>query len=134
MADEASFGVILWTTDISGLAYFLRAVAGAEVEEQHPGFATLRVGDARIELHADETYRGHPWYNALAREGVARGVGAELRFRVEDVQDAYARALRSGAHAVTPPYADGRLMECQVLAPDGFMVCLWGTAPIGWGE
>lgn len=134
MASDASFGVILWTTDIAGLAYFLSVVAAADIEEQHPGFAVLYAGSARIELHADETYRGHPWYNALAREGAARGIGTELRFGVEDVQDAYARALRIGAQPITPPYAQGRVMECQVMGPDGFLVCLWGPTPIGWAE
>lgn len=134
MAEQASFGVILWTTDIGGLAHFLASVAGAEIEAQHPGFAVLHAGPARIELHADEIYRGHPWYTALTREGAARGVGTELRFRVRDVQDSYARALRAGATAITPPYVDRGQIECQVLGPDGFLVCLWAQAPIGWGE
>jgi hypothetical protein len=131
---DDALGVILWTTDIRELAYFLESIAGAEIEEQHPGFATLRVGGSRLELHADETYRGHPWFEALKREGAARGIGAELRFRVEDVQQAYADALLIGARAVTPPYSDRGVMECQVMGPDGFLICLWGMAPIGWGE
>jgi hypothetical protein len=127
LADETTFGVILWTTDIAGLALFLSVAAGAEVMEQHPGFAVLRAGSTRIELHADEAYRGHPWFDALTREGAARGIGAELRFRVRDVHASYAAAVRIGGRGITPPYTDGGMMECQVMGPDGFLVCLWNS-------
>jgi hypothetical protein len=122
---DGTFGIILWSTDVFALATFLEDVAGLEVVEKHPGFASLRAGDSSVMIHADEAYRGHPWYQALAREGVARGIGAELRFRVDDVGRAFATAIRQGGLAVTPPYLDGESEECQVMGPDGFVISLW---------
>ncbi len=125
MATNGALGLVLWTTDVANLARFLESVAGLSVEQLHPGFASLRSDGSTIQLHADEAYRGHPWYDALQREGVARGIGAELRFRVEDVETAYATALRAGALAIQPPYEMDELKECQVMGPDGFLLALW---------
>ena len=125
MSADGTFGIILWSTDVFALATFLEEVAGLEAIERHPGFASLRVGDSTVMIHADEAYRGHPWYQALAKEGVARGIGAELRFRVEDVGQAFAIAVRHGGLAVTAPYVDGETEECQVMGPDGFLISLW---------
>ena len=125
MSEEPTFSVILWTTDVPALAGFLEKVTGAVVEALHPGYASLRAGDSEIMLHADESYRGHPWYDALGREGAARGIGAELRFRVPDVAAGYSLALRAGAQAIAPPYDSGGVLECQVMGPDGFLLSLW---------
>ncbi len=125
MSDDLTFGVILWTTDVPGLAAFLHTVTGAAIRAQHPGYASLLAGSTEIMLHADESYRGHPWYDALAREGAARGIGAELRFRVADVERAFRTALRIGAQAIAAPYDAGGSTECQVMGPDGFLVGLW---------
>ena len=122
---DSTFGIILWSTDVFALASFLEEVAGLESIARHPGFASLRAGDSAIMIHADEAYRGHPWYQALAKEGVARGIGAELRFRVDDVAAAYVAAQRRGGLGVTPPYVDGETEECQVMGPDGFLLSLW---------
>lgn len=123
--DERQLDLVLWTTDVFGLADFLQAVAGIEVEERHPGYAVLRAGASRISLHADEAYRGHPWYDALMREGAARGIGAEVRLRVPDVERAYSAAVRRNARIVAPPYDSGDGTECSVMAPDGFIISLW---------
>ncbi len=125
MSADGTFGIILWSTDVFALAGFLEEVAGLDVVERHPGFASLKAGDSTVMIHADEAYRGHPWYQALAREGLARGVGAELRFRVADVGRAFAAAQRRGGLAVTAPYVDGDREECQVMGPDGFVLSLW---------
>lgn len=125
MSAGNEFGVILWSTDVFALASFLQEVAGLELVERHPGFASLRAGESAIMVHADEAYRGHPWYQALAREGVARGIGAELRFEVEDVARAFSVALRKGGLAVTPPYVDGEIEEAQVMGPDGYLIAFW---------
>lgn len=125
MSDEGRLGIILWSTDVFALASFLEEVAGLESGERHPGFASLRAGESVIMIHADEAYRGHPWFRALTREGVARGIGAELRFRVKDASAAFAVALRKGGLSVTPPYEDAGRTECQVMGPDGFLLCLW---------
>ncbi|MGI8424638.1 MAG: VOC family protein [Chloroflexota bacterium] len=131
MGEDSAFELVLWSTDVSRLAAFLQAVAGVDVLEHHPGYAVLAVGGARVLIHADESYRGHPWHDALHREGAARGIGAELRLRVSDVATRWARALRMGGLAVQPPYDDAGVRECQVMGPDGFLLCLWEPAPGG---
>jgi predicted enzyme related to lactoylglutathione lyase len=125
MADQQSFSLVLWTTDVFALAAFLEGVAGLVIEERHPGYAALRAGDVSIMLHADEAYRGHPWYDALMREGAARGIGAELRLRVADVEAAYTKAIRLGAQVIAAPYDSGLGFECSVMGPDGFLISLW---------
>lgn len=128
MNTDGGLGITLWTTDIPAMAGFLHTVAGLEVEELHPGYASLRANGARILLHADEAYRGHPWYEALRREGVARGIGAEMRFQVADASAAYGAALRAGGLAIQPPYWQDGIDECQVMGPDGFLFALWSEA------
>ena len=123
--ESSEFGITLWATDVFALADFLERVAGLELEQRHPGFASLRAGAAVITVHDDESYRGHPWFNAISREGVARGIGAELRFRVESVADAYAEALRRRAQSIAPPFEYEETLECQVMGPDGYVFSLW---------
>ena len=125
MDAESQLGLVLWTTDVFALAAFLEAVAGVTVEERHPGFALLRAGSTPIMLHADESYRGHPWYDALTREGAARGIGAELRLRVADVDAAYRSALKLGGRAISAPHDSGNGTECSMMGPDGFLISLW---------
>ena len=122
---EPSFTVTLWAADVFALADFLSRVTGAVIEQRHPGFALLRAGDTPIQVHDDESYRGHPWYNALSREGVARGIGAELRFRVEDASRSYSEALKLGAQSIAAPFEYEGTLECQVLGPDGYVLSLW---------
>lgn len=122
---DEQFGVVLWTTDVPGLTAFLEKVAGVTADERHPGYASLRVNGSRLMIHADEAYRGHPWYSALTREGAARGIGAEIRFRVADVDRSYSAAIHAGGQVITPPYDDGAVRECQVMGPDGFLISLW---------
>ena len=125
MPDSFELGLVLWTTDIDALSRFLATVAGMKVEAHHPGFASLCIDGARISLHNDEAYRGHPWYEALAHEGVARGIGAEIRFRVGDVDRAYSDALRLGGLAIEAPCDVDGTRECQVMGPDGYLLSLW---------
>jgi catechol 2,3-dioxygenase-like lactoylglutathione lyase family enzyme len=127
--DGPRLDVVLWTTDIPALTRFLEVAGGLEVEARHPGFASLLVNGSRIVLHHDETFRGHPWHEALTREGVARGIGAEVRIRVEDVGRAYASALRLGALAIEAPCEVDGTVECQVMGPDGFLLTLWREWP-----
>ena len=122
---DASLSVTLWATDVFALSDFLQAVAGLQPEQRHPGFASLRAGTSVIQIHDDESYRGHPWFNALTREGVARGIGAELRFQVESVEAAYREALKRGAQAIARPYELEGLFECSVMGPDGYVLSLW---------
>ena len=100
--------------------------AGALEYARHPGFAELEAGGGRIVLHADDdAYRGHPWFDALRKEGAARGIGAEMRLRVANVDEAYRIAVKLGALAVQQPADVGDAYECQVMATDGFLISLW---------
>lgn len=122
---DPGFGVTLWATDVFALADFLQRVAGVSVEQRHPGFALLRAGTVPIQVHDDESYRGHPWYQALSREGVARGIGAELRFLVHDCNAAYREGLKAEAQSIAAPYEYEGTLECQLLGPDGYVLSLW---------
>jgi catechol 2,3-dioxygenase-like lactoylglutathione lyase family enzyme len=119
------FGITLWASDVFALADFVTAVTGATIVERHPGFASLQVGESTLQIHDDESYRGHPWFEALAREGVARGIGTELRFQVDDAQGSYREALRLGAQAIAAPYELEGSIECQLMGPDGYVLSLW---------
>ncbi len=130
MTNESNLGLVLWTTDILALSHFFEAVAGMTVDARHPGFASLRLNGTTVSLHADEAYRGHPWYDALAREGVARGIGAEIRIRVADVEAAYRTALKFGGLAIEAPCEVDQLRECQVMGPDGYVLSLWQPVEI----
>jgi hypothetical protein len=107
------------------MAGFLERVAGLTVEQRHPGFAELRAGSVLVTVHDDESYRGHPWFDALRREGAARGIGAELRFQVTSVRESFGEALKLGAQSIAPPYEYEGTLECQVMAPDGYLCSLW---------
>ena len=122
---EPGFGLVLWATDVFALADFLERVAGVEAAGRHPGFAELRAGSVSITIHADEAYRGHPWFNAVTREGVARGIGAEMRFLVSDVEAAYREALKIGGQGIAAPYAIDGGTEATVMGPDGYLFSLY---------
>lgn len=118
-------GLTLWATDVFALADFLEKVAGLPAAARHPGYAAFLGDGLDLQIHADESYRGHPWYDALAREGVARGIGTELRFNVPDVLASYRTALSKGARAIAEPYEFEGAIECQVMGPDGYVLSLW---------
>lgn len=132
----SSVGLVLWTTDIAGLASFLVNAAGAVLTAQHPGFARVSLGDTSIGLQADEASPGHPWFDALVSDGITRGVGIELRLQVPDVVAAHAIAEAQGAVTVLEPFDTEETRECQVMGPDGYLFTLWQPAasdlpPIG---
>jgi len=118
----------LWTTDIPALAGFLSGVAGLSLIEDYPGYARLQAWNAEIELHGDDDAdRRHPWYQALARDGAARGIGAEIRIQVDDVDAAFATALRGGALSIRPPTVTGEMSLATVMGPDGYFFTLWSA-------
>ena len=129
MSADIGLGLVLWTTDIAGLSALLEQVAGLDVLQRHPGYAELQAGTSRIVLHADDdAFRGHPWFDALGRDGAARGIGAEIRLAVPNVDEAYQRAIRLGARAVQQPSDVGDAYECVVMVTDGFLLSLWEPA------
>jgi hypothetical protein len=125
LANDIGLGLVLWTTDIEGLSAFLSEAVGLSEVVRHPGYCVLDAGGAHVVLHSDEALRGHPWYNALRKEGVARGIGAEVRLRVRDVSLAFDRAMRMGGLTIMAPYEVDGDFECQVMGPDGYLFTFW---------
>jgi catechol 2,3-dioxygenase-like lactoylglutathione lyase family enzyme len=134
VAGEHGLGLVLWTTDIPGMTDFLEKAAGVRVAARHPGFAELDADGGTISLHADEASRSHPWFNALAREGVARGIGTEIRLRVASTPQAFAKATAMGALSVLPPSEIDGHLECQVMGPDSYLFTFWQEEAAAPGE
>jgi catechol 2,3-dioxygenase-like lactoylglutathione lyase family enzyme len=119
-------GLVLWTTDIPALSRFLTQVCGLEVVEEFPGFARLHAWNAVVELHSDDDAdRRHPWYQALARDGVARGIGAEVRIRVEDVDASVRAAQELGGLVIRHPSPLAEPYLATVMGPDGYLISVW---------
>ena len=122
---QSPLSVVLWATDLDAFASFLEGVFDGTIRERHPGFAAVDLNGAEILLHADESYRGHPWFDALGEDGAARGIGAEVRLRVEGVEERYGRALAAGAVGIQEPHDDAGARTCQLMGPDGYFFTLW---------
>ncbi len=120
-----ALSLVLWATDLDGFTAFLTEVAGATPRTRHPGFAALDLGGSEIQLHADESYAGHPWREALAREGAARGIGAEVRLRVDAVDARHRKAVELGYVSIQRPHEGDAGRTCQVMGPDGYFFTLW---------
>ena len=52
----------------------------------------------------------------------------EHKSRGKDLDRAYQQAVRLGGLVMYQPYLDDGGMECQVLAPDGYLISLWSPA------
>lgn len=122
---QGALSIVLWATDLNGFATFLTDVAGATLETRHPGFAGLALQGAEIQLHSDESYEGHPWRQALANEGAARGIGAEVRIQVDAIDARHRKAVEMGYVSIQQPHDDGTGRTCQVMGPDGYFFTLW---------
>ena len=122
---QAPLSVVLWASDLDSFAVFLREVTGATLRTRHPGFAVLALDGAEILLHADESYPGHPWYQALSGEGMARGIGAQVRVRVDAVDACHERALALGHVSIQRPHTEEGARACQIMGPDGYFFTLW---------
>ena len=122
---QGALSIVLWASDLNAFAAFLTDVAGATLRTRHPGFAALALDGAEIQLHPDESYAGHPWREALANEGAVRGIGAEVRIRVDAVDGRHRKALEMGYVSIQQPYDDGTGRTCQIMGPDGYFFTLW---------
>ena len=122
---RGALSIVLWATDLNGFATFLTDVVGATLSTRHPGFAALTVDGAEIQLHSDESHAGHPWREALANEGAARGIGTEVRVRVGAVDERHQRAVAMGYVSIQRPHDDGTGRTCQIMGPDGYFFTLW---------
>ena len=88
----------IFTSDVAGLTAFLRAVFGADGEVRSGAPTEIRIGDSMI-LVSDGA-------------GIREAMPAFLYVYVDDVDEAYRRAIAAGAASVeTPadmPYGDRR--------------------------
>ncbi len=122
---QGALSTVLWGTDLDAFVIFLTSVGGATVRTRHPGFAALALAGAEIQVHADESHPTHPWRQALAKDGAARGIGAEIRIRVDAVDERHQLALDMGYVSIQKPYGGDEGRTCQVLGPDGYLFTLW---------
>jgi uncharacterized glyoxalase superfamily protein PhnB len=115
-----SFCANLLVTDPRVSAEFYRQVLGAVVRYVDEDFAAIEVHGTPIMLHADRTYAGHPWYPEL-RDGLRRGLGAELRLFGVD-PDPVARAADRHGGLVLQPAQDKPhgWRETIIADPDGY--------------
>jgi catechol 2,3-dioxygenase-like lactoylglutathione lyase family enzyme len=115
------FSINLLVRDIETSLRFYREVLGASVHYADVDFGALKVGGSEVQLHADHTYDGHPWYGRLS-SGERRGLGAELRLLGLDPESIEDRAQRSGAKVVKPVTERGHgWREVMVEDPDGYV-------------
>ncbi len=114
-------GVNLLVRDVAAALPFHREVLGASVVYSDPDFAVLRRDAAEWMLHADHTYRDHPLFGSLG-DGLARGIGAELRVHGRDPDTAEAVAREHGytvlAGAADKPHG---LREVYIIDNDGYL-------------
>jgi catechol 2,3-dioxygenase-like lactoylglutathione lyase family enzyme len=120
-----SLGLALWATDVGALSAFLVEIGGLTEVARHPGYAALKTGEGDVFVYADESYAGHPWFDAVSKEGSARGIGTDIRLRVDDVVALHTRAVAAGGVSVAAPYEDDGKRVCQVMGPDGYLFTLW---------
>ena len=114
-------GVNLLVRDVAAALPFHREVLGASVVYSDPDFAVLRRDAAEWMLHADHTYRDHPLFGSLG-DGLARGIGAELRVHGRDPDTAEAVAREHGytvlAGAADKPHG---LREVYIIDNDDYL-------------
>ena len=114
-------GINLLVHDIQRAVAFQTDVLGAIAVYSDLDFAVMRGFGAEWMLHADHTYSNHPLRESL-NDGVARGVGVELRIHGCDPDAAQERACCRGdiilAEAMNKPHG---LREAHLVDPDGYI-------------
>ena len=107
--------------DLKRAVEFQTEVLGAMVVYSDPDFAAMKGFGAEWMLHADHTYSNHPLRGSL-NDGLARGVGIELRLHGCDPDAAQERARALGeiilAEATDKPHG---LREAYLIDPDGYI-------------
>ena len=113
-------GFSLIVRDLADSVQFATGVLGASIYFQTDKFAALKLLDADLMLHHDDTYRSNPLHGFL-NENAGRGIGVELRCYGVDPDQVEARARNLGytvlAGSLDKPHG---LRECIILDSDGF--------------
>ncbi|MBH77064.1 MAG: hypothetical protein CL897_02380 [Dehalococcoidia bacterium] len=122
---QGALSIVLWATDLHDFATFLTTVVGAKLHTRHPGFVSLTVEGAEIQLHSDESFPGHPWREAISSEGSARGIGTEVRIRVDTIEKRHKKAIELGYVSIQQPHEESTGRTCQIMGPDGYFFTLW---------
>ncbi|HEY2050437.1 MAG TPA: VOC family protein [Caulobacteraceae bacterium] len=120
------FMVNLIVRDVGLSLEFYRQVLGAHVHYSDPDFAAIRVLGAEMMLHGDHTYEGNPWSDSL-RNGVARGLGAELRLLGVNPDEVAERARARNALFKEVAVRGHGWREVMVRDPDGYV---WAVGEI----
>lgn len=125
MATQCQLGITLWSTDVFALADFLQQVAGLEMHQRHPGFAALRAGEAAVTVHDDESYRGHRGSRHSREKASPAGSAPNSGSRSIPSPIHSHWHASSAANQSRPFGAETATLECQVMAPDGYVLSLW---------
>ncbi len=106
--------------DVAASLPFYREVLGFRALYSDVDFAALVRDGTNVQLHADHTYDGMPWWPEL-QKGTRRGFGAELRIMGID-PDAAERAARERGHRVLAATSDTGhgWRECILEDADGY--------------
>ena len=124
------FMVNLLVRDVEASLEFYRQVLRAHVHYCDPDFAALRILGAELMLHADHTYEGSPWQDAL-KSGQPRGIGAEIRLLGMNPEEVAERARAAGALFKEVAARGHGWREVMVQDPDGYV---WAVGVIHRAE
>jgi len=112
-------------------ADFYRVVLGAVVRYADPDFAAIEVSGIPIMLHADTSYGEHPWFPEL-RDGIRRGLGAELRLFGLDPDPVAVAAAAHGGSVLQPAQDKPHGWRETIIAdPDGYTWAVGTALPDG---
>ena len=114
-------GINLIVRDVTAALRFQAEVLEAEIIHNDRDFAAIRGFGGEWMLHSDHTYSDHPLKGSLD-EGLARGIGAELRLYGRDPDAAEAKAEKLGfdvlAGALDKPHG---LRKAYIIDQDGYL-------------
>lgn len=114
-------GLNLLVRDVATEVAFLTNVFGFSAHQPTKDFAIMRLGDAVLQLHSDNTYHANPLIELLP-ENPPRGAGVEIRLYDVDPDKAASKAAELGYFILQPPSDKPHgLREAYVLCDNGYV-------------